>query len=350
MSGVLTFASSTRFTLVGMALLAVGAALSYENPAGTPVWVLVVPMMLLAVNLLLAIINNPAINRRGGLLLFHIGLLGVITLAAVGRLTHMQAHIELVSGNGFSSAELFDVTQGPLHTGDVEKIQFVQGSWTVDYRAGMKRGLTLDTISVADENGVWQEQVIGDDRPLLIHGFRIYTTSNKGFAPVLTWQPERGEAITGAINMPSYPINSFRQTNTWTPPGSEAIKFWLNLDTGLNENAAWLLEPARAKAQLVVNDGDQRVELNLGDTLALSGGVLRFDSLASWMGYKVFYDPTLYWLFVSSVLSVLGMAFHYWKKFSVNPLLMDSIDTGKNASENNSRVNSTSEYSSEKWV
>ena len=92
MSSVMTFVSSTRFTLVGMGLLAVGAALSYDNPAGTSVWVLVVPMMLLAVNLMLAIINNPAINRRGGLLLFHIGLLGVITLAAVGRLTHMQAH------------------------------------------------------------------------------------------------------------------------------------------------------------------------------------------------------------------------------------------------------------------
>jgi len=305
----------------------------------------VVPMMLLAVNLMLAIINNPAINRRGGLLLFHIGLLGVITLAAMGRLTHMEAHIELVSGNGFSSAELFDIKQGPWHTGDVDKIQFVQGPWTVDYRAGMKRGLTFDTISVMDENGVWREQVIGDDRPLLTHGFRIYTTSNKGFAPVLTWQPEQGEAITGAINMPSYPISSFRQTNTWTPPGSEVIKFWLNLDTGLNENAAWLLEPARAKAQLVVNDGDQRVELKPGESLALSGGVLRFDSLASWMGYKVFYDPTLYWLFASSVLSVLGMAFHYWKKFSASPLLLEGVE-----SEKNSTVNSTPELSSGKWL
>ncbi len=43
-----------------MALLAVGAGLSYGNPMGAPIWVLVVPMAFLALNLLAAICTNPA--------------------------------------------------------------------------------------------------------------------------------------------------------------------------------------------------------------------------------------------------------------------------------------------------
>ncbi|VAW88378.1 hypothetical protein MNBD_GAMMA17-74, partial [hydrothermal vent metagenome] len=40
-----------------MLLLAVGAALSYDNPEDTSIWVLIVPMLLLAVNLISAIIS-----------------------------------------------------------------------------------------------------------------------------------------------------------------------------------------------------------------------------------------------------------------------------------------------------
>jgi hypothetical protein len=31
------------------------------------------------------------------------------------------------------------------------------------------------------------------------------------------------------------------------------------------------------------------------------------------MGYKVFYDPTLKWLFFLSVIAVCGLAWHYWR-------------------------------------
>jgi len=68
MTDVLRKLASLRLTLAGMVLLALGAALSYDNPAGTPAWVLVVPLALLAVNLLAAIVSNPRINRRGALL------------------------------------------------------------------------------------------------------------------------------------------------------------------------------------------------------------------------------------------------------------------------------------------
>jgi len=314
---------TTRLTLLGMALLAIGAALSYDNPVTTPVWVLVLPLLLLALNLLIAIIINPAINRRAGLLLFHIGLLAVVVLVAIGRLTSMEAHIELVDNAAFDSEALFNVRQGPWHDGDLEQIRFVQKGFSVDYRPGMKRGLTHNHILLADDDGRMQPLVIGDDRPLLVNGYRIYTTSNKGFAPRLTWVADDGATVSGSINMPSYPLLYFRQANEWTPPGGEAIKFWLQVDAGLQEDAAWVLEPNRAAGTLVINESGRRVELQPGQSLVLAGGTLHYDRLSSWMGFKLFYDPTLPWLFISAILAVLGLLLHYWKKFSAEPLLIN---------------------------
>src|SRR3569833_147877 len=152
--------ASLRLTLAGMLLLAFGAALSYNNPATTSVRVLVVPMALLAINLLAAIITNQRINRRGGLLTFHLALLGVVILAAIGRLTHLEAHIELLQDTAFSSKDIFDDSRGPLHRGKLDEISFVQGPYTVDYAAGMLRGLTHSQVRLPDGQGGWEPRVI----------------------------------------------------------------------------------------------------------------------------------------------------------------------------------------------
>lgn len=315
MNGVLRPLASLRLTLVGMLLLAFGAALSYNNPATTSVWVLVAPMSLLAVNLLAAIITNPRINRRGGLLTFHLALLGVVVLAAIGRLTHLEAHIELLQDTAFASAELFDDSRGPWHSGRLDQVQFVQGPYTVDYAPGMVRGLTRSQVQVPDGRGGWEAKVVGDDRPLIMEGYRFYTSFNKGFAPILTWIPDQGAPQTGAVHMPSYPLFEFKQDNSWTPPGGPEIKFWLRLTTGMDEKTAWVLDGSKARGVLVVNTGGQRLELQPGDSAKLPGGQLRYERLSTWMGYKIFYDPTLKWLFMVAMTGVLGMAAHFWRKF-----------------------------------
>src|SRR3569832_204539 len=223
MNGVLRPLASLRLTLVGMLLLAFGAALSYNNPATTSVWVLVVPMSLLAVNLLAAIITNP--------------------------------HIELLQDTAFASAELFDDSRGPWHSGHLDQVQFVQGPYTVDYAPGMVRGLTRSQVQVPDGRGGWEAKVVGDDRPLIMEGYRFYTSFNKGFAPILTWIPDQGAPQTGAVHMPSYPLFDYKQNKNRTPPDSPEIKFWLRLTTGMDEKAAWILDGSKARGVLVVFSG-----------------------------------------------------------------------------------------------
>ncbi|MBI1194801.1 MAG: hypothetical protein GC138_03000 [Gammaproteobacteria bacterium] len=311
---VLQRLSSPRLTLIGMAMLGVGAALSYDNPAGTSVWVLVVPMGFLSLNLLAAIIHNPRIHQRGGLLVFHLCLLGIVILAAFGRLTRLEAHTELVEGTAFDKDSLIDVREGPMHRAGLDRVQFVQGTYTVDYAAGMVRGLTHCEVLVPAVNG-WQRLDVGDDRPLVLNGYRFYTTFNKGFAAVLSWLPAGGGApIRGTVNMPAYPLYDFRQANRWEPREGEEIRFWLDLDTGLTDKQAWTLAPAKTKASLIVKSGEQRVTLKAGDHVRLAGGVLTFERLSSWMGYKIFYDPTISWLFFTAIIGVIGLAGHFWQK------------------------------------
>jgi hypothetical protein len=33
------------------------------------------------------------------------------------------------------------------------------------------------------------------------------------------------------------------------------------------------------------------------------------------MGYKVFYDPTLHWMFLAAVIAIIGLSAHFWRKF-----------------------------------
>lgn len=341
--------ASLKLTLTGMLLLGAGAMYNYGNPMDVSEWVLVVPLAFLAINLLAAIITNSRINRQPGLLVFHICLLGTVLLAGLGRLTHLDAHLELPLGAGFHPDRLMDVNRGPLHSGDLQQIHFVQGPYTVQYDVGLKRGLTHSYVSVPNESGQWQEKIVGDDRPLIFGKYRFYTTFNKGFTPVLTWLPEQGEPQTGTVNMPSYPLFEYKQDNLWIPPGGKEIRFWLQLETGMDLYSAWTLDGRNASGVLVVTTDGQRQEVKVGESVALPGGKLRFEALSTWMGYRVFYDPTIQWMFFVSVFGVLGLMHYFWVKMNLQPWERqdEADDEPKAAPETNMTTDNTSQSDTE---
>ena len=344
--------ASLKITLAGMGLLMVGAILSYGNPTGTSVWVLIAPMIILSLNLMAAIATNPRINQQAGLLVFHVSLLLLLLLAALGRLTHIDAHLELVAGTEFDPAKLLEVKAGPLHRSHIDKVRFVQGPFTVQYEPGLKRGLTHSNVKVEVQPGQWEDRVVGDDRPLLIQGYRFYTTFNKGFAPILTWIPNNGDSVTGAINMPSYPLFDYKQDNRWIPPNSsDEIKFWLQLDTGMDINKSWVLDGKNSTGTLIVTTPEKRHEVQVGQSVKLQNGVLKFEALTTWMGYRLFYDPTIQWMFFVAIMGVLGLSHYFWKKINLLPWMSELPDplapdvetedtpTGIVEDENSSKLN-----------
>lgn len=298
---------SSRLMIGGFALLAAGTLLSYDR-ADTGPAPIVIPLALLALNLAAAIAVRPAL-RRGGLGLFHACLLGLLLLAGWGRLTHLDGRVEVTEGTSFDAQQVQVTAQGPWHGTGWQRLAFRQGPWEVDYAPGVRRAHTRSQTWLPGETA---PRMVGDDSPLVLDGYRFYTTHNKGFAPILSWQADGGEPVLGALHLPSYPLFDYQQENSWTAPDGAPLRFWLRLERPLPEDAAWTLRPQEVPAVLVVEAEGQRRELRAGESVKLRGAMLRYERLAGWMGYKIFYDPTLVPMLVVSLLGIAALGWHIW--------------------------------------
>jgi len=312
MTDMLKRLGSTRLTLLGFGAL--GLTLFAREMFGVPAsWWVIMLLGVLALNLAAALIVRPRLRQETGLFIFHLALLALLILAGIGRLTHFDGHIEVMEGNAFSAREVVVDSRGPLHPDWLPSVNFHQGPFSVDYAPGVRRARTRTQIVVQTESGT-EVRALGDGVAFVARGFRFYTTHNKGIAVVLTWLPTNGEAITGAVHMPGYPLFDWKQDNRWQPPNGPDIRFWLHLSTPLQDDRAWTLSSDHVTGTLVVNTQGRRIELMRGESVRFGGGELRFDELRGWMGYRIFFDPTLPWLFGSAIVAVIGLALQFWQQ------------------------------------
>ncbi|MBL8343229.1 MAG: cytochrome c biogenesis protein ResB [Rubrivivax sp.] len=272
----------------------------------------------LAFNLAAAIVVHPAFRRRFALLVAHLALLALVLGVGFGRLLALDGRFELTEGVPFDG-QLLNRTSGPLHRERLSQLQFTHHGFEIDYAPGRRRGATRNAVSWSDAEGRVRQAVIGDHVPLVLDGHRFYTSPNKGFAPVLRWQPERGEPVRGAVHLPSYPMHELRQSRPWHLPDGRQVWVMLSFDEALipPERAALFRKPQVHR--LVVRVGDARHELAPGEAMPLAGGVLTYETLATWMGYRIAFDPTLPWLLAAALVAALALAWHYTAKFRSAP-------------------------------
>ncbi|WP_201494105.1 cytochrome c biogenesis protein ResB [Rubrivivax sp. A210] len=303
-----THFGSTRSTL---ALLGLMAAVVLVRPAW---WPLALVISLLSLNLLVAVVLHPAFRRQLPLLVAHLALLALAVLVAVGRLTALDGRFELTQGEPFDGS-LLDREAGALHVDRLQRLSFRHEGFEIDYAPGRQRGATRNTVAWQDEQGRPQRGVIGDHRPLVLDGHRFYTSSNKGFAPLLRWEPAAGEPLRGAVHLPSYPMHELRQSRAWALPDGREAWVMLQIDETLIAPDAAAQFRLPRQYRLVVRVGEARAELLPGQALALPGGRLVFEEMRTWMGYRVAYDPALPWLLAASLLAALALAAHYLQRF-----------------------------------
>jgi cytochrome c biogenesis protein len=318
--------ASLKLTLAALAAAALFLVASRVLDA--PVSALVAaPFALLGLNLAAALAVTPALQRNIGLLVFHLALALVALLAAWGALAGFAGHVEVTEGAAFEPA-LVEGAAGPLHAPRFDAVRFVQGEISVEYAPGMNRRATASRVAVPDGKGGTRLVTVGDDQPLVLAGYRFYTSFNKGFAPLLTFADARG-ATSGAVHLPSYPLNDYRQGNAWTPPGAAApVKLWLHLPDGLAAPEEWWRFRRAAGERLVVIDGARRTELAPGESVAVAGGTLRYDGLRLWMGYSIVDEPATPWLVAAALIGVLGLAWHVLGKLRRSPWrLGDGLET-----------------------
>lgn len=314
MSAVIHRLASLRLTLAGLFFLS-GAVVYVAQPAGAT-WVLAAPLALLAVNLAAAIAVQRAFRVQMPLLVFHLALLALVLLAALGRLTYLKGRVELSTGEAFSG-ELAQMEAGPLHRLRLDEISFTNEGFDISYSPGLQRNETRNRVTWAYD-GVSGATVIGDQEPLSLAGYRFRTSPNKGFALVLAWRGADGRVQRGTVHLPSYPMNDYRQAQEWTPPGASR-SLWMMLDFD-----EVLIDPQKrsefrlpGSSTLVVRAAGERSVLRPGERLATQDGVLTYEGLTTWMGYSVFYDWTLPWLLAAGLVAVASLGWHYFRKFSL---------------------------------
>lgn len=323
----LALLGSLRLTLAGFLFLGVGILIAYFNESHTSPW-LTAALVLMAGNLLAAILTRPYFRRQKPLLFFHLALLVLIVLVAVGRLSYFSGQVEVLSGTEFDG-QLRVVEEGPWHIRGYDKLRFTNEGFTITYGQGLYRLPTKNPVSWTDADGQPQRKVIGDDVPLVLDGYRFYTTPNKGFAMVFDWLQPGQPPIRGAVMLPSYPARALEQANEWHLPGKrEPIWTMLQLDEEVlkyDEPGVFVLP---ADYRVVVRHGAERLELppvkggQTGDQprfVDFPEGRLVYVEMRSWMGYKVTRDPTLPWLLAVATLAVLALGWHFWRKFAATP-------------------------------
>ncbi len=296
--------ASSRLTLIGLAWLAASVIAHYQLP-GLPSWQLAMSMAALAINLAAALLVKPALRASAGLYVFHLALLVLMLLAGWGRMTHLDGRVEIVEGQSFTDARNEVKRSGPWHRDRLNEIDFVQGSYTIDYRPGLRRAHTRSEVFAGRER-----HAVGDIDPLVLSGYRFYTTHNKGFALIVTWMPESGQAETGAIHLPSFPMNDWRQESDWQPEGGPNLKWVLDPGVKLDYQQAWKLDSRQLKPVLKIHGKQQVIELNPGQSTIVPGGSIRFEGVRGWMGYRIYYDPTLPWLLAIALVAVGALAWH----------------------------------------
>ncbi len=315
--GPLAVLASLRLTLVSLVLL-LGAVVYIYDAAGEAdaTLPLVLPLALLSVNLLAAIVTNKAFHRQLPLLMFHLALLAIIVLVAAGRLTYLRATTEVVSGGRHLGLERIEA--GPWHGGAKDVLSFENLGFTIEYKPGLRRDATVNRVRWRDENGIPHTTEIGDQVPLVIRGYRIYTSSNKGFAALFRWEPLQGEPELGSVNFPGYPLHRDDQSTAWRL-GTDELRVKLNI-------RGQLIDPDAAGSFRLPGEHDVTLEtpwrvatLKPGESVLIPAGRMVYVGLTTWMGYNVFYDWTMPWLLAACTLAVLALGWHFWQKFAAKP-------------------------------
>ena len=315
---LLNWLASLRLTLLAMLLLGAGIILCYRLDWLARDWV-ALALGLLALNLLAAILRRPQFRRQNGLLVFHLGLLLIAVLAGLSILTRLQGRVELVEGQAFDPSQVVIDSQGWWLLESLDAVHFVQGPIRVQFHPGLRRGATRSEIVLPDiSDQAAHRVVVGDTQALRLHGYRFVSTSNKGYAVLLDWIDSSGRALTGAVHMPSFPLQEWNQVNHWTTPTGQLLELELEL-ARLQTDRDWILHSAVPGPTLHLQSEDgKRYTLQSGETVQLNGGDLRYEGIRLWLGYQIDYNPLLPWMFVAAMTGLAGLGWHFWGKYSVN--------------------------------
>lgn len=326
--------ASLYFTLGCLLLLLVSIFAGNYTSLLTPGWAVAVPLFMLAINLLAAISVRPKFRQNRALLMFHLFLLLLVVLVALGRMTYLRGWVELTEGIPFSGV-LAGGEVGPWHRWKVADLDLVVEDFSINYSPGrLPTSLTEEDRSEvpavllqAQQNSAqtrfqWRDSdnevrhtTINDPEPLVLQGYRFSMGNNKGFTPVFGWQPHGQSEQRGAVHLPAYPQNIYTQAQEFDLPGQQH-PVWIELQ--FDEEIISAVEESTFRVPreytVVLRLDKQRYELKPGESIDFPEGRLRLVEVRRWLGLDVTADWTLPWLLATILAVVLSLAVYLWNK------------------------------------
>lgn len=301
--------------MVAFFLLMAAAALGVAYELVDPTPAALVPFGMLVVNLTASIASNARFRADLPLLVFHVSLLVFVALLAVARLTYFEGTAKVTVGTHFAG-DIDTEVRGVLHGDGMRSLRFSNEGFTEVFPEQNKYRRTYNRVRFPDGAGTLHEGVIGDDRPLVMDGYRIYTTRNRGYAPMVQWIADDEAIQLATIQLGKVGEDGYTRGSPWEIPGGPRV--WLSLSTeqvqappgSEREN----LDAKKGRNKLVLRHNERFYDLGVGDSVALPGGRLTYSGLNAWMGYSIIYDPTKPWLVGTISIAIASLLWFYARR------------------------------------
>lgn len=304
--------ASRKLTVLSFVLTAAGS-LAVAQGGLQPTAPMLAPFVLLTINIGAAVFASARFRADLPLLLFHLCLLALLVLVSIARLVYMEGQATISSGTAFDGT-LESRESGLLHRGRLHELQFANEGFTENYFRRGKFRATYNRVRWQDDYGHWHSAEIGNSTPLVLHGYRIYTSSNRGFSPVFHWQPLNGEGEYGTVQLTDRLPDSMAPAMNWTLPGGVPARVILDIEQPKEGKVRPGLDSKDLPHALVLQVRDIKRTLQPGENVALPEGTLTYVRLDSWMGYQISYDPTKPWIMATVLIGIISLIWFYWRR------------------------------------
>ncbi|AIK84175.1 cytochrome C biogenesis protein ResB [Corynebacterium glutamicum] len=303
-------------------------------------------------------------------LIFHLGIVGMIVTAGLGRLFYYEGHVIVVTDGeqnqqnsvfcNTATANYDSFRAGANFDGTgLTTFCFEAHDFSADYLANGQAEMFRSNISYAvgddiqNDPETWEDYELRVNHPLRIEGDRVYLQGH-GFAPTFTVTWTNGETRTQTVQWrpddPTFFLSSgvvrfdppagmypdlyerrqnqlaiqglFAPTAEWEGDNNElltssypamrdpavAIDIYRG-DNGLDTGIGQsLFSLDSSLMHSGVLQKIERVNLQIGDTVTLDDGTtVSFDGASEFANYQISRDPTQNWVLVTTVISLVSL-------------------------------------------
>lgn len=303
-------------------------------------------------------------------LIFHLGIVGMIVTAGLGRLFYYEGHVIVVTDGeqnqqnsvfcNTATANYDSFRAGANFDGTgLTTFCFEAHDFSADYLANGQAEMFRSNISYAvgddiqNDPETWEDYELRVNHPLRIEGDRVYLQGH-GFAPTFTVTWPNGETRTQTVQWrpddPTFFLSSgvvrfdppagmypdlyerrqnqlaiqglFAPTAEWEGDNNElltssypamrdpavAIDIYRG-DNGLDTGIGQsLFSLDSSLMHSGVLQKIERVNLQIGDTVTLDDGTtISFDGASEFANYQISRDPTQNWVLVTTVISLVSL-------------------------------------------